>query len=70
MSNMSYCRFRNTLIDLRDCADTLEDINGEGDHNLSTEERRAALALLEICSLIAAEAEVLENILRQKGGSD
>ena len=25
MSNMSYCRFRNTLLDLHDCLNALED---------------------------------------------
>ncbi len=36
MSNMSYCRFRNTLQDLRDCADALrriEDFGGQDEIN-------------------------------------
>lgn len=39
MSNMSYCRFRNTLNDLRDCYEALdvEDIT-----EISTEELIAA----------------------------
>jgi len=29
MSNMSYCRFENTLADLRDCYENLDDNLGE-----------------------------------------
>lgn len=49
MSNMSYCRFQNTLSDLRDCADALE----EDDEPLSSEEARAAIKLIEECFRIA-----------------
>jgi hypothetical protein len=30
MSNMSYCKFQNTLSDLRDCLNTMRDIAVEG----------------------------------------
>lgn len=46
MANMSYCRFRNTLADLRDCADNME---GE----LSREEGRARRDLVRLCYEIA-----------------
>jgi hypothetical protein len=42
MSNMSYCRFQNTLSDMRDC---LANLNG----GLSQDEAEAALALLNVC---------------------
>jgi hypothetical protein len=42
MSNMSYCRFQNTLSDLRDCAENLQD-------NLSPEETDARLRLVKLC---------------------
>jgi len=43
MSNMSYCRFRNTLADLRDCYDNLdEDVR-------SDEESGARRRLIELC---------------------
>ena len=48
MSNMSYCKFRNTLEDLRDCIINLED------HELSHEE---ALARYQMVKSIAALAE-------------
>lgn len=53
--NMSYCRFQNTLTDLRDCYDKMDD------SDLSPEEEAARLRLLKLCLKIAAEyAEELE----------
>lgn len=49
MSNMSYCRFRNTLDDLRDCQESLEDKVG------SIEEHKARIRLIKICKEIAGE---------------
>lgn len=48
MANMSYCRHRNTLADLRDCASDIEDrIAGDTDDELSREEFEAACRLIE-----------------------
>lgn len=48
MSNMSYCRFRNTYRDLQDCQEALEDLfNGDG--KLSRDELHAAKRLVELC---------------------
>lgn len=53
MSNMSYCRFQNTLADLRDCEDALyEDVN-----SLSAGEQKARLLLIKVCKRIAEDAE-------------
>lgn len=52
MSNMSYCKFRNTLPDLQDCANTLYDSDGDLS-DLSEEEQRAAQALIRLCREIA-----------------
>lgn len=52
MSNMSYCRFENTLSDLSDCADALDDIGGDLS-NLSDTERKAAERLIDMCKQIA-----------------
>ena len=52
--NMSYCRFQNTLIDLYDCLQALEEI----DYNiseLSEDEAKAACRLIEICQEIAGQ---------------
>ena len=53
MSNMSYCRWQNTLNDLRDCAASLEEREA-----LSREERRAALATLQLCATMLEELGV------------
>lgn len=51
MSNMSYCRFQNTLADLRDCEEKLMDLQGDLS-SLSKEEQRAAKALIAVCYAI------------------
>ncbi len=51
MSNMSYCRFENTLPDLQDCRDAL----GDGLDGLSVSERLAARELVQMCKQIATE---------------
>ena len=48
MANMSYCRFRNTLNDLRDCYYNME---GVSDH----EEQRARQQLIDLCRDIVDE---------------
>lgn len=53
MSNMSYCRFENTLHDLGDCLEALEE--GALDRReLSDSERESALELIEMCGEIYA----------------
>lgn len=49
MSNMPYCRFQNTLNDLRDCADHMSD-NIEDEREFS-----ARRHLITICKEIAAD---------------
>ena len=56
MANKAYCRFRNTLKDLQDCADALAEINyGDFLHQteeLSEEEDSAARCLIDLCGSI------------------
>lgn len=47
MSNMSYCRFENTLRDLRDCDQYLDD------EDLSESEFKARIKLIKLCKSIA-----------------
>lgn len=50
MANMSYCRFRNTLGDLRDCFGALEDMTTDDPMKpLSREEATAAEQLATTC---------------------
>lgn len=51
MSNMSYCRFQNTLSDLRDCEENLFD------EDLSEEEQAARKRLIKLCHRIAEQTE-------------
>jgi len=51
MTNMGYCRFRNTLADLRDCRDNMYE------PNLSAEEEEARIKLIKVCKDIAEEFE-------------
>ncbi len=46
MGNMSYCRFQNTLEDLRDCYDNM-------DEEVSEEEGKARRRMIKICVKIA-----------------
>ena len=50
MPNMSYCRFRNTLADLRDCREALDNRPA-----LSEEEGQAARELIQLCMLIVRD---------------
>ncbi len=50
MSNMSYCRFQNTLSDLRDCYDNMNDTD-----DLSLEEIKAYNRLVKLCKEIAED---------------
>lgn len=47
MSNMSYCRFENTVHDLRDCQANMDNLD------LSESEKRARKDLIETCKDIA-----------------
>lgn len=48
MSNMSYCRFRNTLYDLQDCVNAIEmgEITGEG---IDRSELTALMEMRDLC---------------------
>lgn len=53
MSNLSYCRFQNTLEDLVDCLDALRD--GAMRRVDNEDEREAMLDLILVCRDIADE---------------
>ena len=52
MANMSYCRFTNTLSDLRDCYEHFDD-DLSGDDGMNPEEREARLEMIKLCREIA-----------------
>jgi len=49
MPNMSYCRFSNTLGDLEDCEEHMDD----GEDDLSDGEIKARKRLIALCKRIA-----------------
>ena len=53
MVNMAYCRFQNTLQDLEDCEDHMDDM-------LSGYEAAARVRLVELCARIAANHSDLD----------
>lgn len=58
MANMSYCRFHNTLSDLYDCVNALEDFLDNDENVISSgEERRKAKKLIEVCHDVAERWE-------------
>jgi hypothetical protein len=46
-TNMSYCRFQNTLLALQECADAMDDAE------LSEQEALARACLLKLCRQLA-----------------
>lgn len=72
MSNMSYCRFRNTLADLSECVDDLErritgegvDEDGDPMEPLSADEERAAVQLIDKCR------DLCQMVLEESGQND
>lgn len=64
MSNMSYCRFQNTLIDLRVCRRALTEIFNHASDPLSTDELEAAGDLAgEAATIVEALVEQMVNDL-------
>ena len=59
MSNMSYCRFHNTSIDLQDCYNALND-----EEKLSVNEFRALKRLVNTCKDISEMFEDVTDIAK------
>ena len=54
MGNMGYCKFQNTLGDLQECRDSLED-------DVSPDEAKARKKLIQLCREIAADSDFIED---------
>jgi hypothetical protein len=64
MANMSYCRFHNTLMDLEDCyehlddkLENLDDENEDDEYTISEIEAKNRTKLIALCKRIAEEFE-------------
>jgi hypothetical protein len=64
MSNMSYCRFQNTLAALKDCAAALEDKSA----TLSQEEVTARDEMLQLAATMLGEIGICINSYDVDGG--
>ncbi len=53
MANMAYCRFQNTLQDLADCEDNMDN------PDMSLDEKAARTRLIRLCKRIAKDFEPL-----------
>jgi len=62
MSNMSYCRFRNTLLDLQDCVDAIDSGETTGE-NIDSSELRALMDMRDLCEYFVEHLpEEIDNI--------
>jgi hypothetical protein len=55
MGNMTYCRFENTLQELQDCKEALDEGALNDVMNMSGSEREAMFKLIELCQEISDE---------------
>ena len=55
MTSMAYCRFRNTLIELRSCYEAMAEMNNPH-AELSAEEYEAYVSLIDLCADIAEDS--------------
>ena len=56
MANMAYCRFQNTLMDLQDCYEEMNEMSDTDSlEDLSTEEKRAMEKMIKLCADIALD---------------
>lgn len=69
MSNMSYCRFQNTNVDLKDCINAIDDIvgdidtYGDSENLLSEEEEIAADNMEALCRRYLGVREELRGAI-------
>ena len=66
MSNMSYCRFENTSLDLRDCLNAIREDNYTEDEPISSREAQALQNLLEQAEELIDLSHEIELILDKK----
>lgn len=71
MGNMSYCRFENTLNDLRDCEEALGNIYDEVTE-MSSHEKNAVVELVELCKTITDnwDMEEVQDIINESEDED
>lgn len=61
---MSYCRFENTLNDLRDCAYEIEEWDSEENGEMSSSEKQALENMVLVMEGIMRNEDIIEEILK------
>ena len=61
---MSYCRFENTLNDLRDCAYEIEAWDSEESGELSSSEKRALENMVMVMEGMISNGDIIEEMLK------
>ena len=71
MANMSYCRFENTLGDLQDCQEALENIYEEI-QGMSKYEKQSLTPFIELCKEIADNHDIedIQELIDQNEDED
>jgi hypothetical protein len=65
MANMSYCRFQNTVQDLRDCVTVVEDAADFYDLGLGSEEQQALERMRMLCQDFVDACNRLEEMTEE-----
>lgn len=66
--NMSYCQFENTMNDLRQCVQSMEEADTMRDMDLSKSETRSFEYMRELCQNFLDEAGRLEQAEEDSDG--
>lgn len=67
MSNMSYCRFQNTLNDLLDCADNFDEDNLSADeHNARSQMIQVMIDIFDELGVYINENDIDEDLLERR----
>lgn len=61
MPSMSYCKFENTEIDMRQCVEAMEDAGDMEDLDMNDYEKRAFARLFNLCYRFIEEAKRLQE---------
>jgi len=61
MANMSYCRFRNTELDLNDCVDAFDELNGTVGNEEENDESLSRLEFQAMKSMIRTAEEFISR---------
>lgn len=65
MPNMSYCRFRNTVIDLQDCYNNMDEIEYPEEEGYDTEAGAKKRLIALCCDIALAYGDEIDRYLTE-----